>query len=153
MVDSECRSIKSEALALLNGIIDPCSRALGVPAGLVDLGLVSAVDVLPTSEGPILRVALRLTEPGCMMAVPFVRESLTRLEALSGVWRLEVSIDHAFDWRPGDMSESYRSRLAAHRAARAARAARADGSSHGDERPPQAGTGIRRSPAVGLRIG
>jgi metal-sulfur cluster biosynthetic enzyme len=118
MVQARLESVRSEALAVLNGIIDPCSRAIGLPAGLVDMGLVRDVEVISHSGRITLRVILRLTEPGCMMSVPFTQEALTRLEGVPEVDAVEVSMDRALDWRIEDMSVDYRRRLAAHRTER-----------------------------------
>jgi metal-sulfur cluster biosynthetic enzyme len=101
--------------AALNEIIDPCSRAAGEPAGLVDMGLVRRVEV----QGARVEVTLALTEPTCLMGFPFVRSARERLSALPGVEQVDVSLDPSFEWTPADLSPAYAARLARRRASRA----------------------------------
>jgi metal-sulfur cluster biosynthetic enzyme len=97
--------------AVLNGIVDPCSAAAGAPAGLDDMGLVREVQVETGSEGTVVRVMLALTEPTCLMGIPFMATARERLEALPGVIRAEVSLASAFEWTPAELSPSYAARL------------------------------------------
>jgi metal-sulfur cluster biosynthetic enzyme len=106
---------------VLNRIHDPCSCAAGMPAGLVDMGLVRHVEVTDAGDGARVHVTLRVTEPGCMMGAPFASEAAKRLGALPGVAAVEVSLDHVADWTPEDMTPEYRRRLEDHRAERRAR--------------------------------
>src|SRR5262249_12477935 len=55
---------------------------------------------------------------GCLMGVPFANEAQKRLLALPSVACVEVTLDHALDWKPEDMSAEYQARLAAYRSAR-----------------------------------
>ena len=103
---------------LLNGIVDPCSRAAGTPAGLVDMGLVRRVSVTAIAGEYDVRVTLCVTEPGCVMGGCFAREAEIRLAELPGIRSVSIELDGAADWTPTDMSASYRVRLAAVRAAR-----------------------------------
>ena len=95
----------------LNGILDPCSVAAGVPAGLVDMGLVRSLEVRGGAEGATVRVEIGVTEPGCLMGFPFAREAEKLLGGLPGVAAVEVALDYAHDWEPADMSPEYRKRL------------------------------------------
>ena len=100
--------------AALNEIIDPCSRAAGEPAGLVDMGLVRRVEV----HGARVEVTLALTEPTCLMGFPFVRSARDRLAELPGVEHVDVSLDPSFEWTSAELSPAYAARLARRRAAR-----------------------------------
>lgn len=104
--------------AVLNSIIDPCSRAAGVPAGIVEMGLIRSLEVRQEPAGASITVTIRVTEPGCLMAYPFANEARKRLETLPGVASIDVKIDHVCDWEPAAMSPAYRTRLEAHRAQR-----------------------------------
>jgi metal-sulfur cluster biosynthetic enzyme len=106
--------------AVLNGIVDPCSAAAGAPAGLDDMGLVREVQVETGSEGTVVRVMLALTEPTCLMGIPFMATARERLEALPGVIRAEVSLASGFEWTPAELSPSYAARLERVRARRRA---------------------------------
>jgi metal-sulfur cluster biosynthetic enzyme len=99
--------------AVLNGIVDPCSAAAGAPAGLDDMGLVREVEVETEtgSAGAVVRVMLALTEPTCLMGIPFMATARERLEALPGVDRAEVSLASGFEWTPAELSTSYAARL------------------------------------------
>ena len=87
----------------LNTIVDPCSRAAGAPAGIAEMGLVRQLEVHHSPGG--------VTEPGCLMGAAFVNDARLRLRALPGVAEVHVSMDHAFDWTPADMSPAYQARL------------------------------------------
>jgi metal-sulfur cluster biosynthetic enzyme len=108
----------AEVRAALNEIVDPCSRATGEPAGLVDMGLVRRIDV--RDAGARVEVVLALTEPTCLMGFPFLRSARERLSALPGVERVEVSLDPSFEWTPAELTPAYAARLEQQRAARRA---------------------------------
>lgn len=97
---------------VLNGIVDPCSTAAGVPAGLCDMGLVHAVAVHPDGR---VAVTLGVTEPGCFMIGSFAAEARARLLTLPGVSAVELELDEGFDWTEDSMDPAYRARLAQHR--------------------------------------
>jgi metal-sulfur cluster biosynthetic enzyme len=109
---------EAEVRAVLNEIIDPCSRAAGEPAGLVDMGLVRAIEV--QDEGTRVEVVLALTEPTCLMGFPFMRSARERLTALPGVERVDVTLDPSFEWTPTELHAAYSARLEQRRASRSA---------------------------------
>jgi metal-sulfur cluster biosynthetic enzyme len=106
---------------LLNGIVDPCSAAAGAPGGLTDMGLVRSVEVQPGPDGVTVRVALGITEPGCMMSYPFQASARERLETLPGVVNIEVTLDTTLEWTEAELSPEYAARLADVRRAKRAR--------------------------------
>jgi len=97
--------------ASLNGIVDPCSAAAGAPAGLDEMGLVREVRIEPGPTGARVSVVLALTEPTCLMGIPFVRSARQRLAALDGVAEVDVSLAAGFDWTPAELSPAYAARL------------------------------------------
>lgn len=97
--------------ATLNSIVDPCSRAAGAPAGIAEMGLVRQLEVHHNPGGASVRVVIGVTEPGCLMGAAFVNDAHNLLQALPGVAEVHVSMDHAFDWTPEDMSPAYQARL------------------------------------------
>jgi metal-sulfur cluster biosynthetic enzyme len=112
-------NVREEVERVLNEIIDPCSRAAGAPASLIDMGLVRALETETAADGSVtVRVCIGITEPGCLMGGPFVVEARRRLAAIDGVGSLDVSMDHQMDWTPADMTPAYRDRLESVRAAR-----------------------------------
>lgn len=95
----------------LNTIVDPCSRAAGAPAGIAEMGLVRQLEVQQSPGGARIRVVIGVTEPGCLMGAAFVNDARKLLRELPGVAEVQVSMDHAFDWTPEDMSPAYQARL------------------------------------------
>lgn len=100
---------------LLNSIVDPCSRVAGVPTGLVDMGMVSAIEV---GEDGDVRIELLMTEAGCLMSVPFTVTATDLVEALPGVRSVTVTLNTAEEWTEDRMSPRSREELAARRAQR-----------------------------------
>lgn len=107
---------RDAVLELLNQVVDPCSVAAGLPAGLVDMGLVVDVDVTGPELERTVEVVLTITEPGCLMAVPFVERAREVLSTAEGVASVDVSVDLHRMWTPEDMSADYQAALADKRA-------------------------------------
>lgn len=101
---------EADVRAVLNTIVDPCSRAAGTPGGLDDLGLIREVEV--TGAPATVRVVIGVTEYGCVMGAPFATDAYRLLEGLDGVARVLVELDEKFDWVPEDMRPGYRDKLA-----------------------------------------
>lgn len=98
--------------AALDTVTDPCSQAVGAPAGLCEMGLVRSVEATPGPGGAAVSVVLTLTDAGCLLGAEFVARAEERVAALPGVADVEVRLDHRMDWSPGDMDPAYRDRLA-----------------------------------------
>jgi metal-sulfur cluster biosynthetic enzyme len=113
--------IRGAVMACLEGIVDPCSVASGVPAGLVSMGLVGPVAIEDGPGGADVSVKLYITEPGCMMGSLFELTARRALAELPGVKRAEVVMDYTHVWGPEQMAPAYRKHLAEVRACRAAR--------------------------------
>jgi metal-sulfur cluster biosynthetic enzyme len=106
------------AWRILEGIVDPCSKAAGAPAGLVSMGLVRHVLVTGEPGAVIVSVELGITEPGCMMQGVFSAAAEHEIRQLPGVVDVSVRIDHGYVWDPDDMAAEYRARLSTVRAQR-----------------------------------
>jgi metal-sulfur cluster biosynthetic enzyme len=102
----------------LDEVRDPCSVAAGVPAGLVEMGLVQSLDVTDDPGGAVVRVAIRVTEPTCLMGPSFASGARARLARVRGVAQVVVELSDDPSWSPVDMTPAYRTRLAEHRRAR-----------------------------------
>ena len=101
-----------EAIATrLEAIIDPCSVASNVPAGLVSMGLVRDIEIDERPGGARVRVTLCITEPGCMMGAIFSANAQRALAALPGVAEAEVRVDYSYVWDREDLAPEYRRRL------------------------------------------
>jgi metal-sulfur cluster biosynthetic enzyme len=111
---------EAEIRAALDAVLDPCSVVAGAPAGLVQMGLVRALELSEGESGATIRVRIGVTEPGCLMGASFAAQARTQLERLDGVAHVEIELDHASDWMPDDMDRDYQRRLDAVRATRRA---------------------------------
>jgi metal-sulfur cluster biosynthetic enzyme len=92
---------------VLGSIPDPCSIATGVPISLVEMGIVTGVEV----EGRTAIVSLQLTSPICMQVPTIsaaVEEGIRKLDGLDGV---ELRIGSSEVWTPERMSPAARQRL------------------------------------------
>jgi metal-sulfur cluster biosynthetic enzyme len=112
------RATADASRTVLEGIVDPCSRAVGAPAGLVSMGLVLDVSVSGTPGAATVHVKLGITEPGCMMQGIFAAAAERAIRALPGVIEVVVSIDHGHVWDPDAMTAEYRAQLSRVRAER-----------------------------------
>ena len=112
------RMTANAAREVLEYIIDPCSTAIGAPAGLASMGLVLDGSVAGRPGAAVVHVTLGITEPGCMMQGIFAAAAEHGLRALPGVRTVVVSIDHGHVWSPDDMTAEYRARLSRVRAER-----------------------------------
>jgi metal-sulfur cluster biosynthetic enzyme len=105
-------TIREAIAARLEAIVDPCSAAANLPAGLVSMGLVREISVDERSDGVHARVTLCITEPGCMMGAIFQVNVKQALEALPEIVDAEVEVDYGYVWGPDDLEPEYRRRLA-----------------------------------------
>lgn len=112
--------VRAAVMACLEKIVDPCSVASGVPAGLVSMGLVGPVEIEDGRAGAKVHVTLYITEPGCLMGSLFELTAGRALNELPGIAEAEVAMDYDHVWGPEQMAPSYREHLAHVRACRAA---------------------------------
>ena len=108
---------EEDVRAVLNQIIDPCSRVAGAPAGLADMGLIRRLALTEGAGGVEVHLVIGVTEYGCLLAPSFASEARKLLDALPGIGTIDIGLDGEFDWEPGDMSAAYRQQLAERRAA------------------------------------
>jgi metal-sulfur cluster biosynthetic enzyme len=104
--------------AAVNEVIDPCSRAAGVPAGLVDMGMITDIGVVDGPDGAAVSVTIQMTEPTCIMGHAFIPAVRDRVRQLAGVGAVDVRLDLSFGWDPSRLDPGYRERLDAHHAKR-----------------------------------
>ena len=98
--------------AALQGVLDPCSVGRGVPAGLVDMGMVKAVELSSAPDGhSVVTVELRITSPACTFQPYFERAVRERLGELPEVGEVRIEWDSEFDWSDDDMSPALKQRL------------------------------------------
>jgi metal-sulfur cluster biosynthetic enzyme len=98
--------------AALQQVVDPCSVGRGVPAGLVDMGMVKAVDVSDAPDGhSVVTVELRITSPACTFQPWFEREVREHLGEVPEVDEVRIEWNRDFDWSDDDMSPDLQRRL------------------------------------------
>jgi metal-sulfur cluster biosynthetic enzyme len=96
----------------LNEIVDPCSRAAGAPAGLVEMGMIPTITISEMPDGQAeIGVKLIVTHPFCMMSSIFINEIDQKLSAMAGVSKVSVEFDARDFWTPDLMTDEYRKRL------------------------------------------
>jgi metal-sulfur cluster biosynthetic enzyme len=83
---------EAEVRAALDAVVDPCSVVAGAPAGLVQMGLVRALELSEGEAGATIRVRIGVTEPGCLMGASFAAQARAQLERLDGVVRVEIEL-------------------------------------------------------------
>lgn len=104
--------LRARILVTLNCIIDPCSAASAAAAGLVDMGLIRRLDLVPLDGGRWrCEVGLCVTHAFCMMTGIFVNEIERRLSGLDMLADVRVDLDCSTIWTEEFMSQDYRSRL------------------------------------------
>jgi metal-sulfur cluster biosynthetic enzyme len=77
-----------EVRRVLNEIVDPCSVASGTQLGIVDMGIVEAVDI----RGNAVTVTLLPTFPGCLFLPVFATEVEERLRVVEWVEAVVVAL-------------------------------------------------------------
>ena len=90
----------------LRDVVDPCSAANGSNLDVVEMGLVDGIDV----SGGHVAVDLRLTTPACDMVAYFHEEIEERVGALAGVYSVDVTTDHGFEWTSDMMTDEAKRR-------------------------------------------
>jgi metal-sulfur cluster biosynthetic enzyme len=114
--NADARALEPQLWDALNRVIDPCSEVAQVPAGLVDMGMIDSVHVLPShgevQTGYCVEVRFGLTEPGCMMAISLMPQIRQALLALPLVNQVKVNLLTDFVWSTERMSASLQERLA-----------------------------------------
>jgi metal-sulfur cluster biosynthetic enzyme len=108
---------EADVRSILDTIKDPCSISVGVPLGLVEMGLVTGVVIADTGA---VTVELRLTQPGCTFgSLYFDVEIERRLVGLPGVTSVSVERSYDLSWSEASISPSGRRRLSEMRRGRA----------------------------------
>ena len=96
---------RREVLDRIDAIVDPCSRSLGRPVGLVTMGIVERLDV----AGDRVAVLLLPTFPTCLFRGFFEEEIRQRVGALP--WCRDVAIEFCPAdrlWDPSQMAATAR---------------------------------------------
>lgn len=96
----------------LQEVLDPCSVGRGVPAGLVDMGMVKGVELSAAPDGSaVVTVELRITSPACTFQPWFEREVRQHVGEVPDVGEVRIEWNRDFDWSDDDMSPALQQRL------------------------------------------
>lgn len=79
---------RTAVLAALDTIVDPCSRSMGTPIGLVGMGMIERLDV----AGDTVSVAVLPTYPACLFQGMFEVEIEKRLRDISWCGAVKVAV-------------------------------------------------------------
>jgi len=102
--------------AALDEVLDPCSVGRGLDAGIVDMGLLVALEVDLDAGSPAagrVAIELRLTSPACTFQLYFdrtIRERLGRLDFVDPA-RVTIAWSDRFDWSDSEMSQQVIDRM------------------------------------------
>jgi metal-sulfur cluster biosynthetic enzyme len=97
----------TEVMAAIDGVVDPCSIATGVPISVIDMGLLEEVDI----RDDVVSVVIRTTTPICWQSTNIVEAVVRRVEQVAGIRACHCTVNPGWDWRPEMMSEEARARL------------------------------------------
>ncbi|WP_143696131.1 iron-sulfur cluster assembly protein [Williamsia sp. 1138] len=96
----------------LQKVLDPCSVGRGVPAGLVDMGMVTGVELTTMPDGRAQAViGLRITSPACTFQPYFEDQVRQSLAAIAELDKVRIQWSGVFDWSDDDMSPALKERL------------------------------------------
>jgi metal-sulfur cluster biosynthetic enzyme len=96
----------------LQQVLDPCSVGRGVPAGLVDMGMVKGMALGATPDGrSLLTLELRITSPACTFQPYFEQRVREQLATVAQLDEVRIEWDREFDWSDDDMSPGLKQRL------------------------------------------
>lgn len=110
-------ALQAQLLEKLNQIIDPCSVATALPAGMVDMGLVRRLEVTTLPSGGVrVDVMICVTHAFCMMTGVFVNEVEKLMRGTPQVSEFDVTLDTRTLWTEELMTPEYRARLEEQRA-------------------------------------
>ena len=98
---------RDAVLAALGRVIDPCSLGAGVPASIVEMGLISSLE----SETDRVLVTLRLTSPVCAQVSGICAAIESEVGTVPGVTAVQCEVDCGAEWWPDLMASAVQRRL------------------------------------------
>ncbi|ABW12283.1 protein of unknown function DUF59 [Parafrankia sp. EAN1pec] len=97
----------------LRSVFDPCSVRVGAPMNIVDMGLVTSVEVGGAGQ---VDIAVRTTSPMCTLVASIMQGVEREVRAVPGVAAVSVRIDPRSDWTEAQISGEGRVTLELRRA-------------------------------------
>lgn len=102
-----------EVIAALDRVVDPCSKAIGTPLGLVAMGLATLTSI--DSKTGRVSLSLRLTSPCCAYGPALVAAMRAEVESLSWTTSVHVTIEHGALWSERSLTDAAAQTLNARR--------------------------------------
>ena len=99
-------SLEDRIWAQLKTCFDP-----EIPVNIVDLGLIYSCELEPGDAGPIARIKMTLTAPGCGMGQILADDVTRKVEGLSGIEKADVELVFDPPWNQEMMTEAARLHL------------------------------------------
>lgn len=96
----------------LHTVYDPCSVASQSPVSVIDMGMVSGLDI----AGDAVEIRLLPTNLGCTLVPSIMIAIEEALAAVPGIGPVSIAIDKDTHWSPEQMSERGRDLLGRRRA-------------------------------------
>ncbi len=113
---------KEQVEAVLAGVYDPCSVQANAPLSVVNMGLVTGIEL--SAQGDVV-IRLRPTSPWCTMIGSIMQAVEEQVGKIDGAGTVRVEIDRSSLWSEAELSEEGRQILDGARArARAVRPVR-----------------------------
>jgi metal-sulfur cluster biosynthetic enzyme len=98
---------QDEVLRALDEILDPCLVAAGHRISIVDMGLITRVEI----TGEAIEVGVTFTEVGCQFTHRVIHRIETQIQALERFKKIRVVPEWLPGWSPDRMNESARTAL------------------------------------------
>ena len=99
---------RADVEAALHRVFDPCSITAHSPVSVLDMGMVTGLDI----EGGAVRIRLRPTNLGCTLIPTIMIDIEKKLADVPGIGPVSISIDTETTWAPEGMSARGREMLA-----------------------------------------
>jgi metal-sulfur cluster biosynthetic enzyme len=104
---------KEQVEAALGAVYDPCSVKANAPLSVVNMGLVTGIDVDDTGG---VRIKLRPTSPWCTLIACIMQGVEDEVRKLDGIGNVTVEIDNSSQWSEASLTPEGRDILHATRA-------------------------------------
>lgn len=104
---------RADVEAALAVVYDPCSVQASAPLSVVNMGLVTRIDI--DADGAV-RIGMRATSPWCTMLGCIMEAVETKVREIDGVSRAVVEVDNSVGWTEADLTAEGREILGGVRA-------------------------------------
>jgi metal-sulfur cluster biosynthetic enzyme len=100
--------LQERILCALGEVTDPCSVSAGAPLSVVDMGMITSVEV---DETGAVSIGMRATSAMCTMIAGIMKVAEDRVAEVEGVRTVAVILGSGPIWTEADMTEHGRASL------------------------------------------